>query len=311
VPKKNPTPQANRIEQSFISKSTVLSLSLKWSDIEPVYHQVLSNLAKRVKSAGFRAGKVPPQVAEGIIGEEMVKEETAKKLLPEAYEKLITETKKKPITQPEFQAKKMAKGEDWELEVIIAERPEVNLKDHAKVVKTAKAEAKKLFPDEIKAFEQAEKEHHHDGSVPHTHQAPNEKEFTLQTIFRALLTTYKPLVPELLLKQETRMELDGMVKSLRQLNMNLDDYVARRGITFEQLSNDVAVQALGRLQLDLLYSALIADQEFVVQETDLDEFVKQIEDEKQRTTRRQDPEYLRYITPMILREKVSEYLQGL
>lgn len=311
MPKKNSTTPKDTQEQSFISDNTVLTLTLKWSDIEPVYKSVLASLATRVKTGGFRKGKVPPQVAEGVIGEEVLKEETAKKLLPDAYEKLIKDHNKKPITQPEFQAKKMNKGEDWELEVIIAEKPEISLKDHKNIVKKAKTEAKKLFAEELKKFEEHEKEHKDDKNHPHTHQKPNEEEFTLQTIFKNLLTEYKPQVPELLLKQETRFELDEMVRSLKQLNMTLDDYIARRQITFEQLSNDVAIQVLGRLQLDFLYSALIEDQKMDVSETDLDEFVKRIQDEKQRAERRQDQEYLRYITPMILRQKVSDYLKDL
>lgn len=311
MPKKNSTTPTQDQGQSFISDNTVLSLTLKWSVIEPVYKEVLANLAKRVKTGGFRKGKVPPQVAEGIIGEEALKEEVAKKLLPDAYEKLVKDHNKKPITQPEFQAKKMDKGSDWELEVIIAEKPVITLKNHAAIVKKAKSESKKLFAEELKKFAEHEKEHQDDKDHPHTHQKPTEEEFTLQTIFKNLLTEYKPQVPELLLKQETRFELDEMVRSLQQLNMTLDDYLARRKITFEQLSNDVAVQVLGRLQLDLLYSALIEDQKMDVSESDLDEFVKRIQDEKQRAERRQDQEYLRYISPMILRQKVSDYLKNL
>ncbi len=297
--------------QSFIANNTVLTLTLEWKKIEPVYQQMLQTLARRVKSAGFRAGKVPIQVAEGIIGEEMLKEETAKKMIPDAYEALINENHKKPITQPEFEAKSVVKGEDWVFEVQIAEKPELKIPDYTKLAKKAREEAKKAFVEEEKARAKAAEK-----QDPKTENAPqpaklSEEDFVLQAIFRTLLTTFKPQVPELLLKQETRYELEEMVRSLKQLNMDLDSYLQRRGMSFDQLSNEVAVQALGRLQLDLLYSAIIEAAGFKVEESDLDEFVKQIQDEKQRAERRQDKDYLNYITPMILRQKVAQHFMSL
>lgn len=290
--------------------STALDLTVPWTEIEPVYNEVLLQMSKRVKSAGFRPGKVPTVVAKDIIGEEKLKDETAQRLLPNAYGKLMKTSGKQPLTQPEISAKKMDLGSDWEFTVFIAEKPEISIKDHQKVVKAAKKEAEK----EIAAATKAEKSNKDDKAEP---QAPEgqkpdpeaeKREKTLQAIFKALITEYKPRVPELLLKQETRAELDEMVRNLEQIQMKLDDYLARRQITFEQLTGEVATQILGRLQLDLLYSAMIDDQKLDVTEADVDKFLERIPDKAIRDQQRQDERYLSYIKTLILRDKVSEYL---
>lgn len=296
----------------MIVDNTVLHLKLSWTEIAPVYQSVLTHHAKHVKAAGFRPGKTPPEVAESMISEEHLKEETAKKLVPAAYEALIKKEQKKPITQPEFRAIKIDKGSDWEFEVHIAEKPVINLKDYAKLVKKTKAEALKEYQAQQKAQTQKS-----DAAADTTKNAapqppqPTQDEFLLQAIFRQLVMTYKPQVPELLLKQETRHELEDLVQSLDQMNIGLDSYLSRRNISFEQLSNEIATQAMGRLQLDLLYSGVIEDQKLEIKEADLDTFVQQIKDEKERSERRQDPNYLRYITPLILRQKVTAYLLSL
>lgn len=325
MPKKNDTPtnqpdththdhtheHTHDDAQGMIAPNTVLELTLKWSEVEPVYKTVLTTLSKRVKSPGFRKGKVPPQVAESIIGQETLREETAKKLLPAAYETLIKDSKKQPLSQPEFQAKKIDLNADWEFNVIIAEKPTLELKDYKKVIKQAKDEAKKTFEKEQK--EKKAKKDDKTQTATTTPQQPelNEKDVQLQAAFRTMMLTYKPQVPELLVKQETRFELEEFVQSLDQVNVGLDEYLQRRQMTFDQLTNEIATQALSRLQLDFLYSALIEDQKMTVTEADLDEFTAKITDEKEREKRRKDPEYIRYITPMILRQKVSEYLLSL
>lgn len=309
----NQTQNSNTQEsaEALLLPSTVLNLKIAWKDVEPVYKHVLHELSARVKAPGFRKGKVPAALAKDIIGPEKLLQETAQHLLPAEYDKLIKTSGKFPIAQPEFEPKKMGPNQDWEFEVKIAERATVAIKGLAKLVKKAKSDAEKALAEEAKKPAETDKKDAKNAVSKPALTESERKERVMQEVLRTLITSYKPRVPELLLKQETRYELEEMVRSLEQLKMTLQDYLNRRRIQFDELSNEVAVQTLGKLQLDLLYGSIIDDQKITVSDKDLDTFVERITDEKQRAEQRKNQQYLSYITPIILRQKVSDYLLSL
>jgi len=244
-----------------------------------------------------------------------------KGLLPQAYQDLIKESGKVPLTQPEFQAVKVDLNQDWEIEAQIAEKPDVSIKGYEKIAKKAKAEAEKelkanyqhqdkatdatktdkvepeLSPEEKAKKQEQEKSHH--------------QEHLLQGMFKALILEFKPQIPELLVKLETRGELEQLIKSIEQFGLSFDDYLTRRQLTFEQLSGELATQSLARIQLEFILEAIIEDQKLVASEAEYDEYLNRLTDEKQRQIQRQDQQYMAYITNLIVRKKATQYLLSL
>lgn len=298
-------------ETSVLAPNTVLTLTVPWSEVEPVYNQVLKTMAKRVKHSGFRPGKVPAHIAADIIGQAAIKEEVLQKVLPAAYQAAITKENKRPLTYPEIKPVKWELNQDWTVEAQIAERPEVSVKGYEKVAKKAKQTMAKEHVHEHT--------HGEDGKNPTSagkektaeQLKAEEEEHTLQHIFRDLVVEYKPRIPELLVKEEARSELEQLVRSLKQLQMDLDGYLQRRQMTFEQLSNELASQALGRLQLEFILQAIIEQNALKAEEADYDEYFNRIKDEKTREQQRNNPEYKNYVGSLIIRRKVAEHLLGL
>lgn len=296
---------------SIIAPNTVITLTLPWSEVEPVYKEVLKKLAKKVKSPGFRPGKVPAHIALETIGSENLNEEILKKILPNHYQEAVNAQNKKPLTYPEFRALSVEMNKDWIIEAHIAEKPEVVLKDYQKIAKKS-MEVVKSEPAGHKHEHAHVEEKAQDAPKPTPEQLKAEQdEHTLQHIFRDLISVIKPRIPELLIKEEARGELEQLVRSLNQVQMSLDGYLERRQITFEQLSGELASQALGRLQLEFILQAIIEQENLKAEDKDYEEYFARIKDEKTRKEQSQNPDYRNYIGSLIVRKKVADHLLSL
>ena len=141
--------------------------------------------------------------------------------------------------------------------------------------------------------------------------AAEKKDTHLRFIFRELITGLKPAIPELLLKEEARLELEKLVRDLSQIKISLDDYLARRQMNFDQLSTELATQVLGQLQLEFILEALGQHLKLKIADADYQEYWKRIEDEKTREAYQKDPQYLAYLTRVISRQKVIDHLLSL
>jgi len=323
VPKKS-TPTTTpvttpEISASVIAPNTKLTLVIPWTQIEPAYTQALKKLAKQVRSSGFRPGKVPTHLAVDMIGQVRVKEEALKGLLTPVYQAAIEKSGKIPLTQPEFSAQKVELGADWEIIAEIAEKPVVSIKNYQKIAKDAKSKAEKEpahahgTPDEkttAKKEETKELTTEEKKKQLEQEKAAHE-DHLLQHILQALVLELKPAIPELLIKTETRAELEQLVRSLEQFGLKFDDYIARRQITFEQLSNELATQALSRLQIEFILEAITQDLKLVAEESEFEEYLNRISDEKARAQQKADPQYMAYLQGLVLRQKAARALLAL
>lgn len=314
MPKNTTQPEPTNDQPSLIGPNTTWDMTIAWSEVKPAYDKVLSRLAKKVKSAGFRPGKVPAHIAATMISPEELAERTLQEIMPAKYQAALEENKKQPISRPSIVIKKADLNQDWEVEIAIAERPTVDLKGYEKVVKEAKKTAQKAWAEHLAEHNQPESadkaadknvEHHHE------HTEAEEKDFTLQEVYKQLITTYKIVVPELLLKEHTQEELEYMVRQLQSMKMGLDDYLKHRQMTFEQLSTELAMQVLGKLQLEFILEGLRDTTKLEATDADLDKYFERISDEKDREAQKTNPDYRHYVSSLVIREKLTDHLLSL
>ena len=288
---------------SLLIPNVKLKITLPKKSVAEAYDRALATLAKTVSATGFRQGKVPKKLAEEKIGRGRVIEQTLNELLPKAYEQAVKDSNKKPMTRPEFSIVSAEKDQDWVVEAQFAELPTVKLGKYQQLAKAGLKEAKKVITDRQKAAKKDKK-----SPAP---TAEQEKEINLQHIFRELVTQLKPQVPELLLKHETQHEFEHLTGQLKQLGTSVDDYLKRRQMNMEQLSQELAVSTLNRLQLDLVLGAIAKEEKLTVSDKDRDNYFKQIPDEKQREQLRNDTHYLGHLDANLTKQKVIDYLLGL
>lgn len=298
----------------LIAANTVVKLTIPWKQVDQNYQQALKELSKQVKAQGFRKGKAPAKMAEQVIGKAKLVEKTLDRVLPAVYRETITAQQKRPLTNPEFKPISLEEGKDWVIEAMIAEPPQFKLGKYQTTVeeanKNAQVEIKKVEKQQTKTKKNNKKETKQ-ATTPQELTTEQKKEATLRIIFTKLVSTIKPQIPELLLRQETRRELNDLVNNLSHMSLKLDGYLQQRNLTFEQLSSELAAVALGRLQLDFILGAIAQEQKFVIPPQEIKLQIAKIKDKKVRQTVEKDGRYTSQLELTLVRQKVIDYLLSL
>lgn len=317
-PKQAPSP---------IAENTTLSLTIPWSEVAPTYQATITKASRKLKIDGFRKGNVPPSIAQEYLNPDALVEETARRIVPERLPKLIETAKIETVAQPEIQIKSATQGEDWQFDIILAPKPQIDVKDYQKIVKTAKKDGQKKWQESQKALEADKKkssdkkdkpptadasdhqhtDHDHDADTPEK-KAQQEKNFLLQTIYTQLVIELKPQIPELLIRQQAREELENLVRQLESIKMTLDDYLAQTKQTFEDLSGQITARVLGQLQLAFILQAIADQAKLKVTETELDAEIDKLPDANQAATNRANPRFRSYLRNQVLQNKVIDHL---
>lgn len=314
VDKKEVKTEKKETKKSIIAPNDSVKITLSWKNVEPVYKKTVTKFAKDVKAEGFRVGKAPLAIVEQKIGLDKIIDQVLRELLPEAYEQEIKKGDKKPITTPEFNPISLEKNKDWVLEAHFSPIPEVKLGDYKKISKKAKAEALKFIEERNKAIKKEaseckseDKDHDH----THAHQELNDqekKEINLQHIFKELVANFAPAIGELLLRQETQTEFERLVEQLKQYKISTEDYLKRRQITIEQLSQELAGTVLSRLQLDFILAAISKEEKLVVEDKEVKSELDKITNLKMRADIEKNQNYLNQIKANLLQQKTLNLL---
>ncbi len=311
---KKTTPKVDDEKKPLIAPNTVIILTIPKKEAEQAYSKALKKLAKKIKVDGFRKGNVPAKIAEESLNPQQIIEDALQIVVPKIYTEELKKSGKKPLTHPEFNPISLEKGKDWVLEAYIAERPIINLKSYKETIKKAQKQAVKEIEIQIKSMKEAAKKHEEeckDEKHKHEPQEPTAEEkegFTLQFIFKELIEDIKPEIQELLVKEEVRFDLDNLSQKLKDMNIPFEKFLEHRKMTFEQLSNELAAGALGRLQTSFIINEIAETEKISVEKADFDLEMAKISDKKVRKEKEIDPRYIEMVGQTILRQKVANYI---
>lgn len=337
----NPTNSVDpKQAQSPIAKNTTLSLIVPWSEVALAYQAVITKASKNLKVDGFRKGHIPPTIAQEYLNHDALVEETARQVVPEKMPKLIEESKIDLAAQPEIQIKSATQGEDWQFDIILAPKPQIDVNYYQKIVKTAKKDGQKKWQESQKALESEKKktaakksdqstteltasdqsssegsvEHsNHDHSQNHESDSPEktshqEENFLLQAIYTQLVMELKPQIPELLVRQQAREELEALVKRLQEIKMTLDDYLKQTKQTFEDLSEQLTARVLGQLQLAFILQTIAKQAKIDVTEAEIDHEIDTLPDAQVLVANRANPRMRTYLRDSLLQNKIIDHL---
>ena len=286
-------PKKNSSESPIIIDSTTLELNIAWDKVAPLYKKTVAKLASKIKLDGFRLGKAPLHLAKDNLDQQYLTQEVLNQLLPSIYADLIKKNNLKPISDPEFEPVQLDEGKEWRLKVRVAEKPSVSIKNYREVVKKARAEAKKTLADQAKN-KQPEKK------VP---TQTEENSIILQTIYRNLVTQFRPQVPELLLKQETRSELQHLAERIEKSGISLDTFLSKTNQSFEKLSNDTAIAVLGRIQLGFILGEVAKEEKIEVSQAELRASLQ-----NQPEAHRDHQHLINAVHAQLMQQKIAEHL---
>lgn len=113
-----------------------LTVTLDAGDLGPLSKKVLSRLAKEVKVAGFRPGKVPAHIAEKQLSPNVVAQEVMEEAVNATAIDVFNESKLTPLDRPQVDVKKYVPGQELEYVATVEVIPEIKLGDYKKLKAT-------------------------------------------------------------------------------------------------------------------------------------------------------------------------------
>lgn len=132
-----------------------LEMVLGAEAFDKIIKKVAKHFSENTKLDGFRKGKVPFDLIKKTIGEDKLLQEGAEEAVKQYYVDYVIKEKIEAIGQPELKFKKMAWGNDLEVDIEVAVLPEVELNKNWKeeVAKINKKFDKKEIKVEKKEIE--------------------------------------------------------------------------------------------------------------------------------------------------------------
>ena len=93
------------------------------------FSRVYNSLGKRVRVKGFRTGKIPRRVLQGIYGDE-VKGEVRSHLVEEALEEIIRERGLQIVSRPEVEADELSESQGFTFSAVFEVKPEISVANY-------------------------------------------------------------------------------------------------------------------------------------------------------------------------------------
>lgn len=256
-----------------------IKVIIPWSEVEKIRGEVTEELIKQVEAPGFRKGNVPRNIAQEKINKEQVKEEVLKKILSQEYVAAVKHFNLNPIVNPRIHVEQFTEGTDLEFTADTCEEPKVELKNYKDEVQKIKPVPKIIVPGK-----------------PETEGEPTKK---LDEILAVILNVVEIQVPQILIDQETNRLLSQLLDEIKRLGVSLDQYLASRGKTDEQLRIEYGERAEKDLKLEFLLRKIADEEKITVEQKEIDEALTSLKDDKQKQETAQNP----YILAAIIRQQ--------
>ena len=269
----------------------VLKITIPFAEVEKAREKVKAEMSKNVSAPGFRRGQVPKSIAEEKLSKQVIQEETLKTIVPEAYNKAIQAEKLQPIISPKLHIEVFEEGTDLVFEAITALEPIVTLGDYKKAVKDITSKNKIIKPGD-----------------PLTGSGQKNEKPKIDDVLAAALEGTDITVPKILTEEETNRLLSQLVDELQRLGMNLDQYLATRGQTAEEMRTGYEAKAERDLKLEFLLKKIADIENITVEKQDIEEALSKFQDPKNKEEIAKNPYFL---AALIRQQKTIDYLMGL
>ncbi len=107
-----------------------LQVEIPESDLKKEIASIYGQISKSARIPGFRSGKAPQAIIEKRYAEE-AKSELFKKLIPQAYTKVVQEKELKPVGHPQLEVTEYKENEILKFKATLDVQPEIKLKNYS------------------------------------------------------------------------------------------------------------------------------------------------------------------------------------
>ena len=116
-----------KIEKTKNNNELKLEFTIEAKKFDEGMKKVYAKTAHYFNIPGFRKGKAPMAMVEKQYGPEIFYEDTFNEIVPEEYERELTENKIEAVSRPNIEIKQMGKGQDLIFTAVVQTKPEVKL----------------------------------------------------------------------------------------------------------------------------------------------------------------------------------------
>lgn len=277
-------------------KTFELEITIPWVDVESGYQKTLSHAASHATIKGFREGKAPKQMVEKQIGKEKLYEETIQDLVSHAYFESVKQHNLQPVLNPQITPVKMQENEDWIVKATACEVPEVKLGNYQEAIKSLKAKNAIWTPEKAAAEE--------------TESKDKKAGVTMDQILEELLKTSTVELCDMLLDSETNRLLSQLVDQINSVGITVEQYMASKSKTQEQLKDEYKESAEKNLKLEFIILKIAEENKVSVTQQEIEDLISKNQDPYFKKAM-ENPEQIGYLSMIIRKQKTFDLLKSL
>lgn len=109
-----------------------ICIELPADKVASEFSRAYQDLGRRVRIKGFRAGKAPRSVLQGLYGDE-INGQVRSQLVEHSLGEVIKERRLQIVSRPEIDATELAEGREFSFSAIFEVKPEIDVKDYVGV----------------------------------------------------------------------------------------------------------------------------------------------------------------------------------
>jgi trigger factor len=94
--------------------------------VQAAWESAMSRVQRQARLPGFRRGKVPRTMVRLHFGDD-VRQEVARQLIPDVYRQAVSETKLRPVEEPELQDVRLEEGAPLSFQAVVEIKPAIAL----------------------------------------------------------------------------------------------------------------------------------------------------------------------------------------
>lgn len=337
-------------EKTLPESELEIGVEMPYETLVPRRKAALKKIGEKITVPGFRTGHVPENILVQKVGEFSILEEAAYATIEEELPKILGEKKISIIGEPRISITKLAKDNPLGFNVTFGILPEVKLPDYKKIAaaeNAKKPEEISVSEKEINDFIENIRKGYAQSTAPKNDTGTSieaalpeltdefvkklgdfknvtdfktkieenlrhEKEQKARekkrlTLAEAVLKKTDVTVPKALIESELAKLLARFHDDITRMGMKTEDYLKHLKKTEEDLRKEWRPDAEKRGKLQLVWEAIAREEKIEAPKEAVDQEVKHLlehykDAEPSRTKR--------YVTMMIINEKVFEFLES-
>lgn len=262
------------IEVTKKPKATLeIKITIPNDKVKETYNKVVEELVKNTEIDGFRKGKAPKDVVLERADKQKLNSEVMNELLQTYYPQALKEKHITPVSNPQVQIKEFDLTKDFEFTALVADKPDVKVKDNyieqiKKQYEQKRKNIQKENEDKLKKGEEL-------NDTEHIHLSTEE-------IIEVLLDSADFEVSDLVVDEETDRMMARLINQAQSIGMTLESYLQTQNKTGEQLRNEYKKIAEDNVKIEFILSHLIQKENIEATEEEIQSTIDSVGDENVR-----------------------------